>query len=57
MDLVLLDLHLQGEVAWPVLDLLQQRGIRVAVTSNTPPHHVPARYAGMPLHRKPFSKK
>jgi CheY-like chemotaxis protein len=57
IDLVLLDLHLQGEMAWPVLDLLQQRGIRVAVTSNTPPNQVPARYAGMPLHRKPLSKK
>jgi hypothetical protein len=54
---VLLDLHLKGEMAWPVLDLLQQQGIRAAVTSNTPPNHVPACYAGMPLHRKPLSKK
>jgi CheY-like chemotaxis protein len=57
IDLVLLDLHFQGEMAWPALDLLQQRGIRVAVTSTIPPNHIPARYADMPLHRKPLSKK
>jgi hypothetical protein len=54
---VLLDLHLQGEMAWPVLDLLQQQGIRVAVTSNTPLDQVPVRYANVPLHRKPASKE
>lgn len=56
IDLVLLDLRLQGEMSWPVVDLLQQRGIPVVLTSNTPPREIPARYADVPLHPKPMNE-
>jgi CheY-like chemotaxis protein len=54
-DVALLDIHLRGEVVYPVADILTGRGIPFLFLSGYGEGDLPSRFHGCPLYRKPYS--
>lgn len=52
-ELALVDLDLRGKVAWPAVDILRQRGIRIIMTTATGACDMPLEFRGS-LVEKPF---
>lgn len=53
-DVAVVDLDLQGVMAYPVLDELQRRGIPHVIATGAVPRDIPGRYRA-PIVRKPYS--
>lgn len=54
LDLAIVDVNLQGEEAYPVVDLLVERSTPVIVATGYGLETVPARYRDLPRLEKPF---
>jgi DNA-binding response OmpR family regulator len=54
-DAALLDIHLRGEVVYPVADILMDRGIPFMFLSGYGEGDLPSRFHDRPLYRKPYS--
>ena len=52
--LTILDLNLGGEMVFPLLDVLAQRGIPFLIVSGHSPEMVPARHRPRPFMQKPY---
>jgi ActR/RegA family two-component response regulator len=52
-ELALVDLDLRGEAAWPAVDILHRRGIRIIMTTATRACDMPYQFHGT-LVEKPF---
>ncbi len=55
LDGALLDVHLEGEMSFPVADLLVQRGVPLVFTTGYDAAAIPARFAHVPRCEKPIS--
>ncbi len=53
--LAILDINLQGEMAWPIADLLRQMGIPFLFATGYDIRAIPPAYADVPLTEKPVS--
>jgi DNA-binding NarL/FixJ family response regulator len=53
-DVAVVDLDLQGVMAYPALDELKRRGIPYVIATGTWPMDIPSRYRA-PMVRKPYS--
>ena len=53
-DLVLFDIHLQGEHSYPAIDLCMLLGIPVVLVTGYAPHVLPERYQQLICVEKPF---
>jgi CheY-like chemotaxis protein len=56
-DLAILDLHLNGQSAFPVADALMARGKPFAFATGYGESGLPDRYRGMPVLQKPFARE
>lgn len=54
-DLAIVDCHLKGEDAWPVVDMLAQAHVPFILSSGGSLEDMPAAYAERPLLSKPYS--
>lgn len=54
IDAAVLDVNLAGETIYPVADALLARGVPFVFASANERAQLPARFAGVPLCRKPF---
>ena len=54
-DMALLDINLQGEMAWPVADLLRNTGIPFIFATGYDAKAIPPRYADVPRTEKPVA--
>lgn len=55
LDGVILDINLQGEMAFPVADALKARSISFVFATGYDPSIVPVRFAGVVTCEKPFN--
>jgi DNA-binding response OmpR family regulator len=55
LDAAIVDLHLRGEVARPVIDALVARGIKVVISTGLPDSELSATYAKCVVRVKPLS--
>ena len=55
-DLAVADLDLRGELVYPVLDRLAQRGIPFIMATGTATHDLPTRLVAAPRISKPYNK-
>jgi CheY-like chemotaxis protein len=55
-DAAILDVHLQGESAFPVAEALKARGIPFVFATGYGERGLPENYRGQPVLQKPFSK-
>ncbi|WP_336487620.1 response regulator [Methylobacterium nigriterrae] len=55
LDAVVLDINLQGEMAYPILDALQARGTPLVIATGYDRGEIPSAYAQLPRWEKPFS--
>jgi two-component system, chemotaxis family, sensor kinase Cph1 len=54
-DIAILDVNLNGELVFPVVDLLIERGIPVIFTTGYAPEKIfPPRFLGLPALQKPY---
>jgi CheY-like chemotaxis protein len=53
LDGAILDINLQGEMVYPLVDALKARDVPVVFSSGYGRHDIPARYADVPLCEKP----
>lgn len=53
LDGAVVDINLHGEMAWPVLDALAERGVPVVFATGYDAASIPDRYAGIPRCEKP----
>lgn len=57
-DIAILDINLHGEMVFPVVDVLQQRGIpTIFTTGYDPKQMLPPEYAGMACLQKPYDPR
>jgi DNA-binding response OmpR family regulator len=56
-DFAVVDLQLQGVMAYPLLDCLEQRGIPCIIASCHSRTDIPARYMSMPAISKPYTAR
>jgi CheY-like chemotaxis protein len=56
-DLAILDLHLNGQSAFPVADALMARGKPFAFATGYGESGLPDRYRGLPVLQKPFARE
>jgi CheY-like chemotaxis protein len=56
-DLVILDLHLNGQSAYPVADALIDRGMPFAFATGYGESGLPEKYRGRPILQKPFARE
>lgn len=54
-DLAIVDCHLKGEDAWPVVDMLAQADIPFILSSGGLPEDMPALYRDRPMLSKPYN--
>lgn len=54
VDVALVDLNLQGEIAFAVIAALVERGVRVAVATGYGVETIPEQYRHLPYFQKPF---
>lgn len=54
-DLAIVDCHLKGEDAWPVVDVLAQADILFILSSGGSPGDIPAVYRDRPMLSKPYN--
>ena len=54
-DAAVLDVNLNGEFSWPVVDILLARQVPVLLASGYDDSVFPAQYRSLPLCEKPFS--
>jgi CheY-like chemotaxis protein len=54
LDGAILDINLQGEMVFPLVDTLKAQGIPVVFASGYGRHDIPGRYADIPLCEKPI---
>jgi len=54
LDCALLDIDLQGDMAFPVADALAERGVPFVFLTGYRQDVIPARYANVPRYEKPF---
>jgi CheY-like chemotaxis protein len=54
-DMAILDVHLRGEVCWPIADALADRGIPFMLATGGHTEPPPARHAEAPVLAKPFT--
>jgi CheY-like chemotaxis protein len=55
-DVAIIDVHLRGgEKAWPLADILVERGLPFVVATGGHVEPTPARHAGAPLLSKPYT--
>jgi two-component SAPR family response regulator len=55
VDLAMIDMNLRGEMAFPIADKLQERGIRFAFATGYDEDAIPSRYRAVPRCEKPVS--
>ncbi|MEO8746124.1 MAG: response regulator [Rhodanobacter sp.] len=53
-DFAVVDLHLKGRMAYPILDVLQERGIPLLMATGLLREEIPARYADTARLSKPY---
>lgn len=53
LDGAILDVNLGGEMAWPLIDLLRGRGVRIVLATGYSDLVIPARYGDLPRCEKP----
>ncbi|KRA35652.1 hypothetical protein ASD68_04475 [Rhodanobacter sp. Root627] len=56
-DFAVVDLQLQGVMAYPLLDCLAQRGIPCIIASCQSRQDIPPRYMSMPAISKPYTTR
>ena len=56
VDLALLDINLDGELGFPIADLLIERGTRIVFTTGYDEFVIPGRYAHIPRCGKPITR-
>jgi DNA-binding response OmpR family regulator len=56
-DFAVVDLQLQGVMAYPLLDCLAQRGIPRIIASGQSRADIPPRYRSMPVISKPYTAR
>lgn len=57
LDAAILDINLNGEMVFPVLEALTARGIPVVFATGYKPSTVPAQYQDVPCWQKPFDPR
>ena len=57
IELVVLDINLRGEKAFPIADALAERGVPFVFATGYEPESVPERYAWVPHWQKPFEAR
>jgi len=55
LDCALLDINLQGDMAFPVADALAERGVAFVFLTGYGQDVIPARYANVPHYEKPIN--
>jgi CheY-like chemotaxis protein len=55
-DVAILDVHLNGQSAYPVADVLIERGIPFVFATGYGERGLPDKYRGQPILQKPFAK-
>lgn len=55
LDAVLLDVNLDGTIAWPVAEALLARGVPFVLATGYDSGVIPAAYAHLPRHEKPVA--
>lgn len=53
VDVVVLDINLQGMMAYPIADLLMERGVKFAFVTGYSREGLPPGYENVPLYEKP----
>lgn len=56
LDAAFLDLNLNGNAAYPLVDALRDKGIPIVFTTGYDEHVIPARYADIPRCGKPVTR-
>jgi len=56
-DIAILDLHLNGQSAYPVADALIDRGVPFAFATGYGESGLPEKYRGRPILQKPFARE
>lgn len=56
IDLAIVDVNLNGQRSFPVVDVLAERGVPFAFSTGYRPDSLPVRYRGFPVLRKPFAR-
>jgi CheY-like chemotaxis protein len=56
IDLAVVDVNLNGQRSYPVVDALADRGVPFAFSTGYHVDSLPVRYRGFPLLRKPFGR-
>ena len=55
-DAAFLDLNLNGDFSYPLVDVLRDRGVRIIFTPGYDEHVIPQRYADIPRCAKPVTR-
>jgi CheY-like chemotaxis protein len=56
IDLAVVDVNLNGQRSFPVVDALLERGVPFAFSTGYQADSLPTRYRGFPVLRKPFAR-
>ena len=57
LDGAILDVNLGGEMVWPLVDLLHERGIRIVLATGYSDLVIPSPYADLPRCEKPTKSR
>lgn len=57
LDGAILDINLQGEMVYPLVDVLKARDVAVVFASGYGRHDIPIRYTDVPLCEKPIQSQ
>ena len=57
IDCAVLDVDLNGELSWPLVDVLLARSVSVLLATGSSASEIPQTYAQLPHYKKPVSSK